>query len=629
MADTLSPPAAGRLSRHSSQYGKEGGNIGSNRESGTANCRYKLEKMSEIDLERQRLMAPSIEKELEELHQKYKLSEGPEVSDMRRSKDRLVDSTFQSSSQAGVSAHFPSNDSLLSDTAKVAEMSTNMAKSFKKKLSAVEELSRLQEQARGYMKKIENEKKRTAEVEAEIDQVEKEVAMQRKTMGGVKLAEQENLRKQKQVKVLEEKISMARVKFNEAGAYNKELRQRIDNLRRERVVFDGVYRRLEKELDEKKAEMAQIVEVSNAAYDARAKAKEQMEALKVQAEQEQMSFEEEWGELGKLIEHDSKMKEYVKQRNRAAASGQDLGDEEERLRKRIMHTNPSITKDKAAQQQALEKVQKYEEAFARIQQATGITDIDELVATFIEAEDQNFSLFNYVNELNNEVEKLEVLIAHLRAEIERHRGQAVSTDSQRRRELQELEEQLIATEKRTIIYESKARRAANTIAVLKQGIHEIFESIGCNQEGVQAMMGGGGVTEGNVMQYLGVIEQRTNEILQMYAAVQLQQHGTSLQDSLVGILGQGPSVSAGSVKIHVTAPSMQLDGAALDSEGEEEDEEEDRPLTRQELRAKAMLRVQRASGGVLDVGGEMSVISNMSATPSSSKKDGARAKKSK
>ena len=51
----------------------------------------------------------------------------------------------------------------------------------------------------------------------------------------------------------------------------------------------------------------------------------------------------------------------------------------------------------------MEKVQKYEEAFARIQQATGITDIDELVATFIEAEDDNFSLFNYVNELNNEV----------------------------------------------------------------------------------------------------------------------------------------------------------------------------------------------------------------------------------
>ena len=47
------------------------------------------------------------------------------------------------------------------------------------------------------------------------------------------------------------------------------------------MIFDGVYRRLEKELKEKKEEMAQIVEVSNAAYEARAKAKAQMEALKV------------------------------------------------------------------------------------------------------------------------------------------------------------------------------------------------------------------------------------------------------------------------------------------------------------------------------------------------------------
>lgn len=35
--------------------------------------------------------------------------------------------------------------------------------------------------------------------------------------------------------------------------------------------------------------------------------------------------------------------------------------------------------------------------------------------------------------------------------------------------------------------------------------------------------GHAGVTEANMMQYLGIIEQRTNEILQMYAAVQMQQ----------------------------------------------------------------------------------------------------------
>ena len=69
------------------------------------------------------------------------------------------------------------------------------------------------------------------------------------------------------------------------------------------------------------------------------------------------------------------------------------------------HTPAGISKDKAAQQAVLQKVQSYEEAFAKIQASTGISDIDELVATFIDAEDKNFSLFNYVNELNNEVRR--------------------------------------------------------------------------------------------------------------------------------------------------------------------------------------------------------------------------------
>jgi hypothetical protein len=36
------------------------------------------------------------------------------------------------------------------------------------------------------------------------------------------------------------------VKYNEALAHNKQLRQTIDNLRRERLVFDQIYKKLEK-----------------------------------------------------------------------------------------------------------------------------------------------------------------------------------------------------------------------------------------------------------------------------------------------------------------------------------------------------------------------------------------------
>ena len=53
------------------------------------------------------------------------------------------------------------------------------------------------------------------------------------------------------------------------------------------------------------------------------------------------------------------------------------------------------------------------------------------MAAFISAEDQNFSMFNYVNELNQEAEKLEEQAAELQGEMERHTGVGASEDSQR------------------------------------------------------------------------------------------------------------------------------------------------------------------------------------------------------
>jgi hypothetical protein len=48
-----------------------------------------------------------------------------------------------------------------------------------------------------------------------------------------------------------------------------------------------------------------------------------------------------------------------------------------------------------------------EDAFEQIKEATGIQNIEEIVTTFIKAEEQNHSLYNYVNLLNQETDRLE------------------------------------------------------------------------------------------------------------------------------------------------------------------------------------------------------------------------------
>lgn len=63
-----------------------------------------------------------------------------------------------------------------------------------------------------------------------------------------------------------------------------------------------------------------------------------------------------------------------------------------------------------------------DEALARIQAATGITRIEDLVEAFVTAEDQSFSMFNFVNELNQEAERLEEQAVALQQELDKSTG---------------------------------------------------------------------------------------------------------------------------------------------------------------------------------------------------------------
>jgi len=461
-------------------------------------------------------------------------------------------------------------------------------------VSAQAQIAKLQDTGDMYTRKIELEKRRIQELDKQMEIMHKKIWDQRQKMGGINASRENNQAIAKQIQILENRLDKALKRYNEALANNKRLRENIDNLRRERLVYDQIYKKLEKELAEKKKEMARIIEISNKAYEARDAAQSEMSALKSQADKEQQDFEQEWKELGKMIEQDRKMKDFMKKEREKLSQQEHRGDmtveQEQSLKKKVLRGNWGIAKDKASIHASMEKVQSYEEAFAKIQAATGISDIDELVTTFINAEDQNFALFNYVNELNGECEKLEEQIADIKAEIEKYKGQGLNTDNQRKKILKDLEDRLARTEAKAEQYEKKYEAAMKTVNALKAGIQSIFNKIGCNTPANMEMLGNEGVTEANMMQYLGIIEQRTNEILQLYAATQAREGVVDAQGNPVppvsSILGQGPQMPAGRNAITIQAPTTTDE--AYDSEEDSDEEDEDRPYSRDELKAKTM-----------------------------------------
>jgi len=91
-------------------------------------------------------------------------------------------------------------------------------------------------------------------------------------MGGINASRENSSALDKQIRILENRLEKANQKFNESIANNKKLREEIDNLRRERVIFDNIYQKLEKELHDRRKEMADIIETANSAYEDRDRA---------------------------------------------------------------------------------------------------------------------------------------------------------------------------------------------------------------------------------------------------------------------------------------------------------------------------------------------------------------------
>lgn len=432
------------------------------------------------------------------------------------------------------------------------------------------ELERLRKEADSYVRKIEAEKKKISELEDKIAA----------TATGDPHAVRENHRMlTKQIKLLENRLAKALEKFNSQLAKNKKIRQDIDEYRKERVVYDGIYKKLEKELHAKKKEMAAIIEDAKTAYAKHDKAKSELQALKTQVNREKDDFQREWAELGRLIEEDRLLRGKIQSVPERATPVPEP--------KTVQIVQKPEEKPKTTLTR--EQVMTYEEHFQKIKKETGVTTMKDLVDLFQNIEEKNFSLFNSINDINSDIETTELTIAETKLEIEKYKGQGVSTDTQRKKILRDLEEKLQRTEAKADEYEAKQQSAQKIINQLKTGIHSIFSRLGCASTSVEEMLGNQGVTEANMMQYLEIIEQRTTDILQTYAA---SQAAASARADLSSTSPLDHGV------VQPAAPRLSVQPPTLDdfSSGDDSDQDDDeRPLTREELQRKTLRGLQQTS----------------------------------
>jgi hypothetical protein len=347
--------------------------------------------------------------------------------------------------------------------------------------------------------------------------------------------------KGKKLKTMENRLQQLQIKYSKTVNQNKDLRETIQNIRRQKQQQIQIKDKLDRQLFAKNQEKLNVLQQQQASIDARDYCQRDMDALQAQIVEETEEFETEMENQREHLKEEeeaakhigmakatkmhaaAKSKELAKSAEATNADNSQLGnmssDEEAKMRGQNNKAYWSIAKKEVDLKRQTERVQAYEEAFAKIQQETGIESIEKMVTEFIQAEDDNFSLFNMINGLNRKMEELEVQNGDIKVQIEQMR--ALQGGGEERQSMKtDREKQIKLSEDKAAFHKGKLDKDLKVVDSMKQGITSIFVKVGCNDEALGQQLSSTGVTDMNITQFLGIIEERIEEIVQMHHTFQ-------------------------------------------------------------------------------------------------------------
>ncbi|XP_076861674.1 coiled-coil domain-containing protein 114 isoform X2 [Brachyhypopomus gauderio] len=425
-----------------------------------------------------------------------------------------------------------------------------------------------------------------AELEKEILNVEKKLAELRKAEVNASDTQKSLVRHtQKAKRTLENKLDRALVRFNQQLTRNGELREELETLRVERLNFQQLQRRLNKELQDVRKEIGEVISTSTAAYDARLEAQSKMMMMKEKGVKDLVQYSSEVKELERVIAHEQNLKEFMTTK----CSERSSQDTQEFRRRQEM-------KEQRRTDSGEVTVETLDDVFQRIQKVTGEEDLEKLVTRFLEVEDKNFALFNYVNEQNTQAEMIRDEINQIKEEMERLRVEGLRQAEEHHAARRQVEQQQREVETEALECESQASAISKVLDQIKTGVSRIFVQIHCERALVEDWLDSSSrIRDAGIMSCLSLVEQKASQLLTLQAFLNSKDLEKDYDPKMVAqfLLGQNPDLRREDVVI-------QPAGTGEDNDTEESllTDDDDRPLTQEELRQRVMNVVLRKEGGL-------------------------------
>jgi chromosome segregation ATPase len=432
-------------------------------------------------------------------------------------------------------------------------------------------------QARGdlFTKKLVNEKRRLSRLEAEIEDLDTEIARQREEnkslavrvfnthsikasndvtaqqrVDGVDPARLAEINQQKVVNNLEERLDKALIRKNTIESENIKIKEKIDNLRRKVVNDVAAKRDMEEKLDKIKYEIGEITKKHTTASEKRDKI----------AEAQKQLIKDNEGEIKKFNEACASMNTYIQEQNELLEASiarvasdvvsklevidsfhpRELDHSEspdvDQLDRRLAELEHQLAQKKDPANPTEGAVKYDAESLKRLLETSGLHSTEDMIDFFMKEEDSLFSLFNYIQAVNQDCDRMLKEKAIVDRKMEQLEERMLRKETERKSFVDKYNRQLneVRLDKERFKDQNEQRKTA--VIHIARNIQELYDKLQCHnidskspcildQAPIQdqAIMSEDitsleqQVSESNVLHQMEVIEQRAIQIIYEYA----------------------------------------------------------------------------------------------------------------
>lgn len=369
----------------------------------------------------------------------------------------------------------------------------------------------------------------------------------------------------------------------------------INHARRVRIQTDQAHKALEISLLAVKDKIDSIMRDSTEKLELRDKEMETREMLEKTNAEEQARFEEEYENMGKFIREQNDLLEQMLTHDRqtdilddSQFQRSEYTAEQELAASQVGRLQSFAAAERVSLASIQSTISNYETMFEQLKRITNTESLEEIISTYAAHEEEMFSMYNYIQTQNTEIDAVRDNTSFIKEEIKAFKQRQREQEEERQRVRDALEQRLKVAEDSAEELRDHTKAQQESVDQIAKKVQSLFFKLQCDQmdsakggsnnkvgqkgggagagasssraESKVAILGGQIATESNVLDFLGAIEQRAVDIISEYLRSQNRMEGH-----------RSPTPGPGSpmkwpVELAVDLPELTDDELALEEE---------------------------------------------------------------